>query len=161
MSIDVRVSLECPVARSSRVAQIEGMFDLEEAKSSTFELALAVDIDARPWSVGLIVGPSGAGKTSVARQLFGDFAPVAHDHERAIVDGFPADLAIKEVSALLSAVGLASIPAWLRPRNALSNGEGFRCDVARGCRSSIARLRLRFHTQHKDSSARAVAAWLL
>ena len=40
-------------------------------------------------------------------------------------------MGIREVTGLLSAVGLSSPPAWLRPRQVLSNGEGFRADVAR------------------------------
>lgn len=36
-----------------------------------------------------------------------------------------------DVTAALSAVGLGSVPSWLRPYSVLSNGERFRADMAR------------------------------
>src|SRR5207302_7587073 len=46
-------------------------------------------------------------------------------------DGFPYDLTIKEILALLSSVGFSSPPAWLRPFAALSTGQQFRVTLAR------------------------------
>jgi GNAT superfamily N-acetyltransferase len=40
-------------------------------------------------------------------------------------------MSIKEVTELLSSVGFSSPPAWLRPYHVLSNGQKFRCDLAR------------------------------
>ena len=51
--------------------------------------------------------------------------------DRAVVDGFPADLSIKDVTAALSSVGFSSPPAWLRPFRCLSTGEQFRATLAR------------------------------
>jgi len=41
-------------------------------------------------------------------------------------------MGIRDVTGLLSATGLSSPPAWLRPYRTLSNGEAFRADIARG-----------------------------
>jgi GNAT superfamily N-acetyltransferase len=40
-------------------------------------------------------------------------------------------LAIKDITALLTAVGFSSPPSWIKPYAVLSNGERFRCDLAR------------------------------
>ena len=48
-----------------------------------------------------------------------------------MLDIFPAALSIKEVTALLSAVGFSSPPAWLRPYGVLSTGQQFRVTLAR------------------------------
>ena len=42
----------------------------------------------------------------------------------------PTALSIKDVTALLSAVGFASPPAWLRPFHVLSTGQQFRVTLA-------------------------------
>src|SRR5262249_24441579 len=47
------------------------------------------------------------------------------------VDGFPADLGIKDIAGLLCSVGFSSPPSWLKPFRVLSNGEQFRVNVAR------------------------------
>jgi GNAT superfamily N-acetyltransferase len=48
-----------------------------------------------------------------------------------VVDAFPQTLPVKDLAALLSAVGFASPPAWLRPFHVLSTGEQFRATLAR------------------------------
>ena len=85
-------------------------------------------------SSGLIVGPSGSGKTSLGRQIFGPEAFYQADGwptNAPIVDGIAPGGSFNDVTAALSAVGLGSVPAWLRPYAVLSNGERFRADLAR------------------------------
>jgi GNAT superfamily N-acetyltransferase len=48
----------------------------------------------------------------------------------SVVDAFPDDMSIHDVVALLSAVGFASPPAWLRPFHVLSTGQQFRVTLA-------------------------------
>ena len=47
-----------------------------------------------------------------------------------ILDAFPESMPTKEIVALLSAVGFASPPAWLRPFHVLSTGQQFRVTLA-------------------------------
>jgi GNAT superfamily N-acetyltransferase len=108
------------------------MFDvpLSQKSAVTFRAELpAVD---EPWQIGMIVGPSGSGKTTVARQAFGAdvYSGYSWADDRAIVDAFD-DLAIKDITGLLTAVGFSSPPSWIKPYAVLSNGERFRCDLAR------------------------------
>tara|TARA_R110002020_G_scaffold83406_2_gene207581 strand:- start:335 stop:1453 length:1119 start_codon:yes stop_codon:yes gene_type:complete len=127
---------ESSINRSSRVKQIESIFDLDEAGKSKFELNVNLDLPD-DWNVGLIVGPSGSGKTTVARELFGDHIITNYewDNTKSIIDCFPM-LSVKELSKILSSVGFSSPPAWLRPFNVLSNGEQFRVTLARAIAES-------------------------
>lgn len=124
--------VESRIARTSRVRQLEAMFDVPAADASHLEWHGDVDLDARPWNVGLIVGPSGSGKTTMARAMFADamHAP-AWRGEGAVVDEFAADASIADIASACQAVGFNTIPAWLRPYNVLSMGERFRVELAR------------------------------
>ena len=46
------------------------------------------------------------------------------------IDGFSAG-SIKDITAVLTAVGFSSPPSWIKPYRVLSSGERFRCDLAR------------------------------
>ena len=119
------------VKMSGRVKQVMGMFDIPETKFSVFELTAAIELPDT-WNIGAIVGASGSGKSLIAREIFGDFAQsFLFDADSSIIDAFPKYMSIAEVAGILSAVGLSSPPAWLRPLHALSNGEQFRAQLAR------------------------------
>lgn len=82
----------------------------------------------------IVVGPSGSGKTSLGRELFGAAAfyePEGWPVDAPIVDGIAPGGNFDAVTRALAAVGLGSVPAWLRPYTVLSNGEKFRADLAR------------------------------
>jgi energy-coupling factor transporter ATP-binding protein EcfA2 len=120
------------VHRSPRVHQLAGIFDvpLADEITRTWEVELKLPDN---WNIGLITGPSMSGKSVVARELFGAHLVESWPWpaDRSIVDGFPADLSIKEILALLGAVGFSSPPDWLKPYAALSTGGRFRVDLAR------------------------------
>jgi GNAT superfamily N-acetyltransferase len=130
MRIDLVVESE--LSQTSRVQQLQAMFDVPAAEKSRLEWHGELPIESHPWNVGLIVGPSGCGKTSIARQLFADHfdVPLAWQGG-AVIDDFPARLGIDQVSSVCQAVGFNTIPAWMRPYRVLSNGERFRVELAR------------------------------
>ena len=47
-----------------------------------------------------------------------------------MIDGL-GDLPIKQITGMFTAVGFSSPPSWIKPYHVLSNGEQFRCDLAR------------------------------
>jgi ABC-type lipoprotein export system ATPase subunit/GNAT superfamily N-acetyltransferase len=138
--MNTHIIVESPVADSPRVEQVRGMFDLEPAQVSRLEWQVRLPIEERPWHIGLIVGPSGCGKSTIARWMFPETAALdEHGRPRqfrewvtrgAVIDAFPETMPIKDVVALLSAVGFASPPAWLRPFDVLSTGQQFRVTLA-------------------------------
>lgn len=122
-----------PIKRSPRVMQLEGMFDVAPSERSECRWNAVLPIEDRQWNVGLIVGASGCGKSTLAREMFGANLVNGFDWpaDRSIVDAFPKNLGIKDITMLLSSVGFSSPPSWLRPFGVLSNGEQFRVTMAR------------------------------
>lgn len=118
------------------------MFDVPLVEKAAVSFRAEIpDVD-ESWEIGLIVGPSGSGKTTLARHVFGEvlYEGAAWPGDRAVVDAF-ADLPIKDITGLLTAVGFSSPPSWIKPYAVLSNGERFRCDLARalsvGCKATV------------------------
>lgn len=92
-----------------------------------------IDIDGKEWSIGAIVGGSGTGKSTIAKQLFGNNGYVK-DFEysgASVLDDMPADTSTKDIEMAFSAVGFSSPPSWLKPYYVLSTGEKMRVDLAR------------------------------
>jgi hypothetical protein len=132
--LEATIEVACPIARTPRVLQVEGLFDLPPTVQATQSWKLVLPLDERPWHIGLIVGPSGCGKSTIARRLWPEAYSQANfdwDHDHAILDGFPPTLTAKDIVQLLSAVGFSSPPAWLRPFHTLSTGQQFRVTLAR------------------------------
>lgn len=128
----IEITLPCPVRSTFRVEQVRGMFDLPDGPiEERFRVELP-ELSSRPWQIGLICGPSGSGKTTIARRLFGDALarPPQWPDDAAVIDAF-APLPVSDAVMLLTAVGFSSPPGWLKPYRVLSNGERFRCDLAR------------------------------
>lgn len=122
------------VARTARLIQFAGKFDLEAAGESVRTWDVDVQLPGE-WSVGVIVGPSMAGKTTLANELFpGQLVEQGHwdwPGGKFIGDGFPKGMGVDEIAGLLSSVGFSSPPDWMKPYAALSNGGKFRVDLAR------------------------------
>jgi GNAT superfamily N-acetyltransferase len=131
--VKAHVSVSSPIRLTPRVRQMAGLFDvpLEEKLTLTWDHDLPVE--KKPWNVGLIYGPSGAGKTLLARQLWPDQVAAAYGwpSDDAVIDGFPKTMGVRDVTGLLSSVGFGSPPSWMRPFRTLSNGEQFRATIAR------------------------------
>ena len=124
-------------SRSYRCARVRSMFN--SPSGATFELDAELPLEQlASWRLGLIVGPSGSGKSSLGRLVFGRarhrfYEPGGQRWPRdvAIVDAIAPDGAFDDVTAALAAVGLGTVPSWLRPYHVLSTGERFRADLAR------------------------------
>ncbi len=112
--------------------QVSSMFDYSIPEVSKVEFNAELDFEDRPWNIGLIVGPSGSGKSSLARKLWGDIE-LNHkwSSDKAIIDDFDSEMDTSEIVGLLTSVGFGSPPSWCRPYRALSTGEQFRVDIAR------------------------------
>ena len=84
------------------------------------------------WQVGVIVGRSGSGKTSIAKQLFADAYIRGFDYgSKCVLDDFPEEIETSEIMRMLCSVGFASPPDWLKSYDCLSQGEKMRVDIAR------------------------------
>ncbi len=124
------VELESPVSTSFRCQKAANSLDIDTAAKSRHRLSVTADL-AKPFNLGLIVGASGSGKTTLAKQLTENFIEANQiDHEKAIIDLFPAALSYDDCAELLAGMGLTSVPCWIRPFKTLSNGQQARALAA-------------------------------
>lgn len=113
-----------------KVKSVIDKFDLQQ----DFSEQHFVGTIERPerWSIGLIVGRSGTGKTTIAKELFPDSHLFNYEYgAKAIVDEMPEGLQVSDITKAFNTVGFSSPPNWLKPYGVLSNGEKMRVDIAR------------------------------
>tara|TARA_R100000655_G_scaffold17819_2_gene37748 strand:- start:2099 stop:3163 length:1065 start_codon:yes stop_codon:yes gene_type:complete len=113
-----------------RVNSIIGKFDLQ---SDEVIEHFQGNIDLpKEWKIGLIVGKSGSGKTTIAKQLFEDSYITKFEYTNAsILDDMPKNCCVTEITNAFNSVGFSSPPSWLKPYSVLSNGQKMRVDLAR------------------------------
>ena len=104
-------------------------FDIQNKEETSVKIPINfADCKTFDWNIGVIYGGSGTGKTTLLKE-FGNLTDDAFDEEKPLISNFDF-LEPKEATFLLSAMGLASVPTWLRPFNLLSNGEQYRARLA-------------------------------
>jgi len=112
------------------------MDDITKELSNSFDFPFTGETSFNPpvmtgvpndFGIGLIVGPSGSGKSTLLKS-FGHEATIVWDDRKAICSHF---YNAKDAQDRLAAVGLNSIPSWMKPYSVLSTGEKFRADLAR------------------------------
>jgi ABC-type ATPase with predicted acetyltransferase domain len=116
---------------SFRVSSVKSAFDLKVERVKE-QFKGNIDIEGKDWNVGLIVGGSGTGKTTIAKEVFGEEYITDFEYSGgSIIDEMPKSKSVKEVEKQFTSVGFASPPSWLKPYHVLSNGEKMRADLAR------------------------------
>jgi len=136
----ITVDNRCTDYAGYRAARVKSLFNVESGANFSLEADLAID-DAG-WRVGVVVGPSGSGKTSIGRLIFPGamYEPTGWPADAPIIDAIAPGGDFNAVTGALAAVGLGSVPSWLRPYPVLSNGEKFRADLARVVADAPARV---------------------
>lgn len=128
---DFDIVKQIKVSDTFRTSAIIGSFDIDTSHIDE-HFAGTIDIDSKEWNVGLIVGGSGTGKTTIAKQVFPDAYFAGYEYKaNAVIDDMPKGASIKDIEKAFTAVGFASPPSWLKPYAVLSNGEKMRVDLAR------------------------------
>lgn len=112
-----------------RVSKVQADFDVQPEHSNEHFVG---DIEIpEKWNVGVIVGGSGTGKTTIAKELFNDGLVSHFTYSSAsVIDDMPKT-SVDNITRMFYAVGFGSVPSWLKPYNVLSNGEKMRVDLAR------------------------------
>jgi GNAT superfamily N-acetyltransferase len=130
--VRVEVHNSCAEFDSYRAARVKSLFNAESG--ANFRLSADLPVERGDWRLGVIVGPSGSGKTSLGRQMWGAealYQPTDWPGDKPIVDAIAPQGDFNDVTGALAAVGLGTVPTWLRPYPVLSNGEQFRANLAR------------------------------
>lgn len=130
----IRVERKSDVAQSYRSERARGLFNVTERDGASFELEAEVPTEDEDWKIGVVVGPSGSGKSSIGQELqeagFKEWTGGRWSKTEPIIDAVGKG-DFDAVTGVLSQVGLGSVPAWLRPYQVLSNGEQFRASLAK------------------------------
>ena len=115
---------------SFRVQSVIGKYDLQ---TKNIQEIFSGDIELpEKWNVGLIVGRSGTGKTTIAKSLFGDSCVNEYSWEHDnILDDMPGSCTVNDICQTFVSVGFSSPTSWLKPYAVLSNGEKMRAQIAR------------------------------
>lgn len=119
----INIHHQCREADSYRAARVKSMFNVDSG--ADVHIRAELPLDAKPWQIGLVVGASGSGKTSIINRVWDDVTPYqsVFPHDKPIIDAIAPTSDFDSVTSALSAVGLGTVPAWLRPYTALSNGD--------------------------------------
>ena len=121
--------------KTFRVASVMGTFDLQsENIREHFQGEIKIPEN---WQIGLIVGNSGTGKTTIAKHLFpNSYITTFEYNSETVLDDMPKECSVEQISKTFNSVGFSSPPSWLKPYSVLSNGEKMRCDLARAILSN-------------------------
>ena len=124
----INIQHRCSDFSSYRAERVKSLFNVESG--ANFLLDAELPIEDEGWQIGVVVGPSGSGKSSIGAALGAPYTPT-WPADQPIIDAIAAGGDFNTVTTALSAVGLGSVPTWLRPFPVLSNGEKFRATLAR------------------------------
>lgn len=128
------VNLNCEIPKTFFTIKAAQSQDIDIEKKSKHTKEISCDIETN-YNIGLIVGSSGSGKTTLTREMFGKFFIEDNilDQSKPIIEQFPDSFDYEKRQKYLSAIGLTSVPCWIRPVYTLSNGQKFRAEVAIRC----------------------------
>jgi ABC-type ATPase with predicted acetyltransferase domain len=126
-TLNFNFSKKTPRLKSFRIEKVVGMFELDEThliQNFTGKIEMPDN-----WNVGVIVGRSGTGKSSIAKELFNIYKTEFTNNP--IIDEMSKDKTVEDVTKVFTNVGFSSPPSWLKPYQVLSNGEKMRVELAK------------------------------
>lgn len=121
---EAKIILSSSVNTDEITKALSDSFDYAFSGESSFE-APSLKVP-EGYSIGLIVGQSGSGKSSILKQI-GITDDYYWEKDKAVCSHFDSALDAQERFA---AVGFNSVPSWFKPYHVLSTGEKFRVDLA-------------------------------
>lgn len=129
--MDFNIIREIEFKESFRNKSIIGKFDLNPENYKEYFQG-KIDLEGKEWNIGLIVGNSGTGKTTIAKQLFGEniIKEYPFNRNNSVMDDMPKSKSVEEITQIFNKVGFSSPPSWLKPYEVLSNGEKMRVELA-------------------------------
>ena len=130
-----KITLESKIENDNYTQFLYDNYDIQNREKTVTEVPIPSKEDMEEmnkddWNILLICGKSGSGKSTILNEVYGTSKPIMYDYDKCVISQFPR-LTEEEVCDLLSSIGLASVPTWLRKPQELSNGERARLDIAK------------------------------
>lgn len=126
----MEIVLKSNVNRDEYTDYIQDHFDLSVGVIAEVHIPNNLNLSRLgDWNIGVICGASGSGKSTILHSL-GEIKEVEFDNNKPLISNF-SPMTPQEASQILCAMGLASVPTWIRPYSSLSNGEKYRAEVAK------------------------------
>jgi ABC-type lipoprotein export system ATPase subunit/GNAT superfamily N-acetyltransferase len=121
------IELKSTIIRDEFVDFVVENYDIQNANESITRIENNIKLPEQ-WNIGVIYGGSGTGKSTLLK-TFGQLHEIEFDRELPLISNFNF-VTPQQACELLTSIGLASVPAWLRPFGTLSNGEQDRAKLA-------------------------------
>lgn len=123
------INLKNPILNDKYTEYVYETFDIQNRQETSVDIPFNFSgINKFDWNIGIILGGSGSGKTTILKQL-GKIKTPSFYTEKPLISNFDW-LEPQEATFVLSSMGLSSVPTWLRPFHLLSNGEQYRATLA-------------------------------
>lgn len=124
-----KIILKNSITQDKYTKYVFEKFDIQNKEETIVEIPINFNECKKfDWNIGVIYGGSGSGKTTLLNQ-FGNISNIKFNSSVSLISNFDF-VEPEEATMLLSAMGLASVPTWLRPFHTLSNGEKYRAELA-------------------------------
>jgi ABC-type lipoprotein export system ATPase subunit len=125
----MKIKLQTNIVNDQYTQYVYDTFDIQDQSKTEVVVEYNLNtLDEFDWNIGVIIGGSGSGKTTILKQL-GQLVEPTFDNSKALISNFDF-LTPQEATRLLSSMGLSSVPTWLRPYDKLSNGEQYRARLS-------------------------------
>jgi len=124
----MKIELKHKILNDKYTEYVYDAYDIQNKEESNVTIDNNIRVDDFDWNIGVIYGGSGTGKSTLLK-TFGEIATPIFDNQKSLISNFDW-MTPKEATHLLSAMGLSSVPCWLRPHATLSNGEQYRANLA-------------------------------
>jgi len=126
----MKINLTHKINNDKYTEYIYEAFDIQNKSESNVIVEANLENLPKDWNIGVVYGGSGTGKTTILKNYFKKEMDKSYfDNSKSLISNFDW-LEPKDATFLLSAMGLSSVPTWLRPFNTLSNGEQYRANLA-------------------------------
>jgi len=123
------IELKSKIINDEYTEYVYETFDIQNRDETIVTVPFNLgEIETFEWNIGVILGNSGSGKTTILNEIGGE-NKVEFDLQKPLISNFDF-LSPKDAALVLTSMGLSSIPSWLRPYGVLSNGEKYRAMLA-------------------------------
>jgi energy-coupling factor transporter ATP-binding protein EcfA2 len=115
----MKIELKHKILNDKYTEYVYDAYDIQNKEESNVTIDNNIRVDDFDWNIGVIYGGSGTGKSTLLK-TFGEIATPIFDNEKSLISNFDW-MTPEEATHLLSAMGLSSVPTWLRQFKVMLN----------------------------------------